>query len=131
MFHIQELKGNIRVFCRMRPFLKSEIKAGETSSDHIAFDDSDETKVDFNLNFVLQRGGWKCCNIVTNLLPFQAKLYHISIQWFLCQIVVNDSNSNTPAIPFKFDLVFKQDSTQSLIFDELSQLVQSALDGYR
>jgi len=86
---IQELKGNIRVFCRMRPFLKSETKAGETSSDHITFDDSDETK-----------------------------------------IVVNDSNSNTPAIPFKFDLVFKQDSTQSLIFDELSQLVQSALDGY-
>ena len=119
MFRIQELKGNIRVFCRMRPFLKSEIKAGETSSDHITFDDSDETKVDFNPN------------IVTNLLPFQAKLYHLSIQWFLCQIVVNDSNSNTPAIPFKFDLVFKQDSTQSLIFDELSQLVQSALDGYR
>jgi len=86
---ILELKGNIRVFCRMRPFLKNELKAGEVSSAHISFDEADETK-----------------------------------------IVVNDSNSNTPAIPFKFDLVFKQDATQALIFDELSQLVQSALDGY-
>jgi len=86
---ILELKGNIRVFCRMRPFLKSELKSGELTSDHISFDEADETK-----------------------------------------IVVNDTNSNTPAVPFKFDLVFKQDATQALIFEELSQLVQSALDGY-
>ena len=45
--------------------------------------------------------------------------------------MVNDTNSNTPAAPFKFDIVFKQDATQSAIFGELSQLVQSALDGYR
>jgi len=86
---IQELKGNIRVFCRMRPFLPNELRAGDVESSHVSFDDHDGTK-----------------------------------------IVVNDTNSNTPAVPFKFDLVFKQDATQSAIFDELSQLVQSALDGY-
>jgi len=86
---IQELKGNIRVFCRMRPFLPSELKAGDTESSHVSFDENDSTK-----------------------------------------IVVNDTNANTPALPFKFDLVFKQDASQSLIFGELSQLVQSALDGY-
>lgn len=86
---IQELKGNIRVFCRMRPFLPSELKAEDTESSHVTFDDNDATK-----------------------------------------IMVNDTNSNTPAAPFKFDIVFKQDATQSAIFGELSQLVQSALDGY-
>lgn len=86
---IQELKGNIRVFCRMRPFLPRELKAGDTESSHVSFDENDPTK-----------------------------------------IVVNDTNSNTPAVPFKFDLVFGQDATQSVIFEELSQLVQSALDGY-
>ena len=88
---IQELKGNIRVFCRIRPFLPHELKKGGESavSSHIEFDDSDDTK-----------------------------------------IFVNDSNTNTPPIPFKFDRVFNQDASQSSIFKELSQLVQSALDGY-
>merc|ERR1719209_368735 len=63
---IQEMKGNIRVFCRMRPFLPSELKSGNVDSNHVTFDDNDETK-----------------------------------------ITVNDTNSNTPAVPFKFDLVFK------------------------
>lgn len=86
---IQEMKGNIRVFCRMRPFLPSEQKSGNVESNHVSFDENDETK-----------------------------------------ITVNDTNSNTPAVPFKFDLVFRQNATQAEVFNELSQLVQSALDGY-
>jgi len=86
---IQEMKGNIRVFCRMRPFLPSELKSGNVESNHVTFDENDETK-----------------------------------------ITVNDTNSNTPAVPFKFDLVFKPDATQVKVFAELSHLCQSALDGY-
>jgi len=86
---IQELKGNIRVFCRVRPFLPRELKDGNHEANHITYDQDDATK-----------------------------------------IVVNDSNANTPPVPFTFDMVFGPSSTQGQIFDELSQLVQSALDGY-
>ena len=44
------MKGNIRVFCRMRPFLPSELKSGNVDSNHVSFDD-DESKVVINIDY--------------------------------------------------------------------------------
>ena len=81
---IQELRGNIRVFVRTRPFLPSD--GGETSS---AIDVSPDGE---------------------------------SLEIF-------DARTNAPH-GFKFDKVFPPSAGQDLVFQEVADFVQSALDGY-
>ncbi|KAF3450468.1 hypothetical protein FNV43_RR06551 [Rhamnella rubrinervis] len=83
---ILELKGNIRVFCRVRPLLPDEGAGTETSV--ISYPTSTEA---------LGRG--------IDLLQSE--------------------------ISFTFDKVFNHEATQENVFVEISQLVQSALDGYK
>ena len=119
----------------MRPFLPSELKSGNVDSNHVSFDD-DESKVVINIDYynllLIYSFAYICGNAMCYcpLYGAAAENSRKSIS-FLPQITVNDSNSNTPAIPFKFDLVFRQTATQVEVFNELAQLVQSALDGYR
>uniref|UniRef100_A0A0E0FXZ0 Kinesin-like protein n=1 Tax=Oryza nivara TaxID=4536 RepID=A0A0E0FXZ0_ORYNI len=80
---LQELKGNIRVFCRVRPLLPNE-------SGVVAYPKSGEN---------LGRG---------------IELTH-----------------NAQMYSFTFDKVFEQSASQEDVFIEISQLVQSALDGYK
>ncbi|RXG67084.1 Carboxy-terminal kinesin 2, partial [Armadillidium vulgare] len=75
---VLELKGNIRVFCRVRPLLKEEI------TNNGDFDGS-------------------------SISGLKAR------------------NNN---YEFNFDRVFSPSSSQADVFEEMSQLVQSALDGY-
>jgi kinesin family member C1 len=90
---IQELKGNIRVFCRVRPVLADEVDAAK-----IAFPDEDLDGREV---------------VVTG--PDQKSSLGKDI---------------TKRHPFAFDRVFGPRWNNSEIFDEVSQLVQSALDGY-
>eukprot|EP01064_Diplonema_japonicum_P013469 TRINITY_DN2101_c0_g2_i1.p1 TRINITY_DN2101_c0_g2~~TRINITY_DN2101_c0_g2_i1.p1 ORF type:complete len:698 (+),score=179.99 TRINITY_DN2101_c0_g2_i1:60-2153(+) len=92
---LQELKGNIRVFARLRPFLR-----GECSERNLfGFpDDLDNRKIEVSE-------------------PPSAGVTG----------VVKASKSSM----FEFDKVFSQSSSQSDIFREVSQLVQSVLDGYK
>ncbi|KAK9666634.1 hypothetical protein RND81_14G199900 [Saponaria officinalis] len=83
---ILELKGNIRVFCRVRPLLPKEGSNTKT----IAFPTSTEA---------MGRG---------------VELWQ-----------------NGQKHPFMFDKVFVSDTAQQDVFVEISQLVQSALDGYK
>lgn len=76
-----ELKGNIRVFCRVRPTIKDE-----SPSDHIDFAGENGKSIN----------------------------------------VVNADKQNK----YQFDKVFTPEATQGQVFTELSQLVQSSLDGY-
>ena len=91
---VQELKGNIRVFCRVRPTLDSEI----VDKARIAFpdcqDDSKEVEV---------QGPEEKSSLGT---------------------ITTKKNA------FSFDRVFSPASQNAEVFDEISQLVQSALDGY-
>eukprot|EP00438_Fugacium_kawagutii_P031461 Skav222630 [mRNA] locus=scaffold10:142401:168524:+ [translate_table: standard] len=74
----RELKGNIRVFCRVRPVVAPGVSANLQSTEN------------------------------------KMTLEHL-----------------TESYNFSFDRVFDHSSTQEAIFDEVSGLVQSALDGYK
>jgi kinesin family protein C1 len=91
---IQELKGNIRVFCRVRPVLPNEME--ETAK--ITFpDEGNDSK-----------------ELIVTGPESKSSLGTV----------------NTLQYPYKFDRVFGPESSNSHIFEEVSQLIQSALDGY-
>jgi kinesin family member C1 len=81
---IQELRGNIRVYVRTRPFLP-----GDKQNDESPVDVSPDGE----------------------------------------SLTILDRRSGSP-LDFKFDKVFPPSSGQELVFEEVSDFVQSALDGY-
>ncbi|CAN1224131.1 Kinesin-like protein KIN-14N [Linum grandiflorum] len=85
---ILELKGNIRVFCRVRPSLNDDILGNER----------------------------KVVSYPTSLEALGRGI---------------DLNQNGQKYSFSFDQVFTHESSQEDVFEEISQLVQSALDGYK
>ncbi|KAG6641538.1 hypothetical protein I3843_09G079700 [Carya illinoinensis] len=85
---ILELKGNIRVFCRVRPLLPDDGVATEATL--ISYPTSTEA---LGRGIDLMQSGQK--------------------------------------YPFTFDKVFTHEASQRDVFVEISQLVQSALDGYK
>ncbi|KAI9278212.1 P-loop containing nucleoside triphosphate hydrolase protein [Phascolomyces articulosus] len=91
---IQELKGNIRVFCRVRPPLESE-KSREGNLAQIRYYGEDGEKLELTETHCSTLG-----------------------------------KKTTKSHPFSFDKVFAPETTQEECFEEISQLVQSALDGY-
>ncbi|GME72941.1 unnamed protein product [Ambrosiozyma monospora] len=97
---LQEIKGNIRVFCRIKPEL-------ETSSFP---------------------------HKITPLLETTDGKEHLSISEVpntdQRQLQFNSNKSNIKKFNFGFDKIFGMESSNSEIFGEISQLVQSALDGY-
>ena len=92
---VQELKGNIRVFCRVRPSLNNEDPSEMAPIQYP--DESEESK---EINLV---GPEEKSSLGT----------------------VSRKNNN-----FAFDRVFGPSAQNAQVFDEISQLVQSALDGY-
>ncbi|KAJ3125213.1 kinesin-like nuclear fusion protein [Nowakowskiella sp. JEL0407] len=89
---IQELKGNIRVFCRVRPTLPGEPL---DTPKYIQYPENEENSIE------------------------------------LVQSVETSSGTKTAKVyPFTFDKVFQPNTSQAVVFDEISQLVQSALDGF-
>ncbi|CAG5121553.1 unnamed protein product, partial [Candidula unifasciata] len=100
---IQELKGNIRVFCRVRPLLAEEQFGNGGVISHMNFPDMDMKILELD------------------------KLSDISVN----ESVLNSTKSKSVSkYEFSFDKVFQPESSQAEVFEEISQLVQSALDGY-
>ncbi|RJE25437.1 kinesin-like protein [Aspergillus sclerotialis] len=92
---VQELKGNIRVFCRVRPSLNNE---DPSEMAHIQYPDESEESKEINL-----LGPEEKSSLGT----------------------ISRKNNN-----FAFDRVFGPSAQNAEVFEEISQLVQSALDGY-
>ena len=100
---VQELKGNIRVFCRIRALLPSD-KIANGKMPHLAILNERSMEV--------------------NKLNADDTLNASSVH------VPASGRSGTSKFEFSFDRVFGPNSTQDQVFDEISQLVQSAIDGY-
>ncbi|OJJ31607.1 hypothetical protein ASPWEDRAFT_45569 [Aspergillus wentii DTO 134E9] len=92
---VQELKGNIRVFCRVRPPLKEE---SVTSVAQIQYPDESEDSKEISIIGPEEKSSLGA---------------------------VSRKNSN-----FSYDRVFGPSTQNAEVFEEISQLVQSALDGY-
>lgn len=93
----QEAKGNIRVFCRVRPLLQKENFEQNNSFKYIEY----LSQNSFVINHPIQKSNTGKAKEVQNKETF------------------------------RFDRVFTPDDTQDEIFKEISQLVRSALDGYK
>jgi len=91
---VQELKGNIRVFCRVRPPLGPEV---DDAAKLVIPDETEESK-----------------ELVVTGPEQKSSLGTVT------------ASKNA----FSYDRVFGPTSQNLQIFDEISQLVQSALDGY-
>jgi kinesin family protein C1 len=91
---VQELKGNIRVFCRVRPLLDEPL---DEAAKLRYPDEAEESK-----------------EVVVFGAEQKSSLGTVS----------------RPQHGFEFDRVFGPASNNGEIFDEISQLIQSALDGY-
>lgn len=112
---MQELKGNIRVFCRVRPIFADG-------------NESDGSAVSFPTSTDLVGRGIDLANqsmkrICICFLVFLVLFFHFLTIVF-CVITAQKYS-------FTFDRVFGPDSSQQDVFVEISQLVQSALDGYK
>lgn len=94
---VQELKGNIRVFCRLRPLLGEEKEA---------IDEIRHVNIQSEKNLEL-----------------------IKTVDSANESIAGGLNKNMK-YDFEFDRVFGPNSSQGDVFAEISQLVQSALDGY-
>lgn len=99
---IQELKGNIRVFCRLRPANQEEVK------------------LDRGLPELYERvqAGEQAGKGICLSLPAEASK-------------TGGKKQEASKYTFAFDRTFGEAAQQEDIFEEVSQLVQSSLDGYK
>lgn len=101
---VQELKGSIRVFCRLRP--ANGIAADTTANA--------EREIAYKQNKDESNGG------LTDTLEITGPK----------QLSVDGRKEKREVNTFNFDRVFTEQAGQESLFEELSSLVTSSLDGY-
>lgn len=99
---LQELKGNIRVFCRVRPVLPGE---PTPSPGFLLFPPGPGGPADLSNRLTLSRSDDR-------------------------RGTLNGAPAPTTRHDFSFDRVFPPGTKQDEVFEEIAMLVQSALDGY-
>lgn len=134
-----ENKGNIRVFCRVRPYLPKESlfiqKVLENTVDSKEEDEFlNNKKLKKNkLNLLFNN-----TNSIKELKPLLETKYieyisndKLCINGPIVKNHIGKEKTKQTKDTYNFDRVFQPSATQTEIFQEISQLVQSALDGYK
>ena len=110
---LQDIRGNIRVFVRCRPFLEAdimeEIRAGVK--------DANVNSMQPSLTFLKDE---------SSICVAPAALGSLSVNLRNSKGMLGSANQ-----PFVFDKTFNKEASQGDVYNEVSELVQSALDGYR
>ncbi|THU88056.1 kinesin-domain-containing protein [Dendrothele bispora CBS 962.96] len=110
---VQELKGNIRVFCRVRPVLSSDLPESSTGSPSSSTSPEDFEKLQEELK----------ANMSFPDRDHKEIVLRSSSESATGQERIENYN-------FSFDRVFRPESTQAQVFEEISMLAQSCIDGY-
>lgn len=123
---IQELRGNVRVFARIRPFIPDDGKQGKEADTSSVSHDGDAIVI-----------------VVSNIIRLPSALFAFFVKFvlltmqlgfvscILTYIIKNKPNDPTPKHTFSFDRVFAPSAGQDTVYQEVSQFIQSALDGYK
>ena len=115
---LQECKGNIRVFCRVRPRLAKEESTTNNINNisNVGNSQSSQTNLPFTPS-------------LSNYIEFP-NYNTIALNGPLTKSNVGKNKETQNREVYKFDRVFGPSDSQAEVFKEISQLVQSALDGY-
>ncbi|OJT12414.1 Kinesin-like protein klpA [Trametes pubescens] len=121
---VQELKGNIRVFVRVRPVLRSDIVSSTLHSSGSSVGAITDGADSPDLQEEAKRREEAMAKLV-----YPDKMDHREI------VLKSSSESATgqerkEEWQFAFDRVFEPHSSQAEVFEEISQLAQSCTDGY-
>ena len=130
---IQELRGNIRVFVRVRPILDSDKKhdaGGEDGGDADVAMDGEPTEV-----IRCRCACWLCVGCASLVHPLTVaqrggSSNHSADETHVAVVPNASCRKAKASYGFTFDRIFGQRTTQQDVFAEVSDLVQSALDGY-
>ncbi len=136
---VQELKGNIRVFCRVRPVLPSDIvtysgslsNSGSSSSLSEGTVDQEKARGELQANLTFpDTRDHKDIVVASSSCSAtgqeRKETYNFGFDRVsLLGIDLPISNNLT-----SFKQVFEPESTQAEVFEEISQLAQSCTDGY-